>query len=190
MLKNGPQFPAAARAAWPPGRGRYAALACCLLAIVWLGGCVPKRQASAVAFPPPDLACPSSQVNIGKLDDPAHVFCSRAPSFTTVTVTATAYLATRGKRKRPSRGAWGDVLDPGANIVAVSADLDAMGLTRGAKLRIEGLPGEFTVLDRMHPRLTRTIDVFFGHDREAARHWGRRTLTISFEEKPQDPAAP
>jgi len=152
-------------------------LAACLLAAVF--GCAPMRQGSATAEPAP--FCPPAGVKIGGLDDPSHVFCSRAPEFNTLTVTATAYLARLGKRKRPTRGAWGDVLDPEAKTVAVSSDLVDMGLTRGARLRIEGLDGEFTVLDTMHPRLEKTIDIFFGHDRKAALQWGRRTLTISWE---------
>lgn len=153
------------------------ALAVCLLTAVV--GCAPARQGSATAEPA--SFCPPDAVKIGGLDDPSNVFCRRPPEFNTVTVTATAYVAGRGKRKRPARGAWGDVLDPKAKTVAVSSDLMEMGLTRGAKLRINGMEGEFTVLDTMHPRKEKTIDIFFGQDRKAALQWGRRTLTISWE---------
>lgn len=153
------------------------ALAACLLAAAF--GCAPARQGSAVVQPPPSR--PADAVKIGGLDDPASMFCRRAPESNTVTVTATAYVAGRGKRKRPARGAWGDVLDPKEKTVAVSSDLLEMGLTRGARLRIEGMEGEFTVLDTTHPRLEKTIDIFFGQDRRAALQWGRRTLTISWE---------
>lgn len=146
-----------------------------------LFGCVPTRQAVATAALPVAKSCPPPGVMIGKLDDPAQAFCQRAPVFNTLTVTATAYLARSAKRKRPTRGAWGDALDPDARVVAVSADLVELGLTRGARLRIEGLEGEFVVMDRMHARVKKTIDIFFGHDQKAARHWGRRSLTISWQ---------
>ena len=52
---------------------------------------------------------------------------------------------------------------------AVSEDLLSLGLQPGTKVRIEGLRGRYRVADRTHSRLERTIDIYMGTDREAAR---------------------
>lgn len=78
----------------------------------------------------------------------------------------------------PRVAAWGDRLEPGTRAVAVSRDLLRMGLRRGDTIRIEGLPGEYRVLDKMSRRWRRRIDVYMGLDREAARAFGRREVTI------------
>ncbi len=97
----------------------------------------------------------------------------------TLVVTATAYNSlpeqTQGD---PTRGAWGDELVPGMKAIAVSSDLEELGLTRGVRVRIEGLPGTYTVLDRMPRRWTRKIDIYMGRDVAAARAWGRRRVKI------------
>jgi 3D (Asp-Asp-Asp) domain-containing protein len=56
-----------------------------------------------------------------------------------------------------------------------------MGLTPGRTLRIEGLDGEWRVLDRMPDRWTRRIDLFMDTDAEAARAWGERRVRVSWE---------
>jgi 3D (Asp-Asp-Asp) domain-containing protein len=56
-----------------------------------------------------------------------------------------------------------------------------MGLTPGRTLRIEGLEGEWRVLDRMPDRWTRRIDVFMDTDVEAARAWGERRVRVTWE---------
>jgi 3D (Asp-Asp-Asp) domain-containing protein len=53
-----------------------------------------------------------------------------------------------------------------------------MGLRRGTRVRIEGLEGEYRVLDKMARRWKRKIDVYMGSDVEAARDWGVRKVTI------------
>lgn len=94
-------------------------------------------------------------------------------------VTATAFNSTRGQTDAsPTLTAYGITLRPGMRIVAVSRDLEALGLTRGKKLRIEGLDGEWEVADRMDDRWTRKIDVYFGDDVAAARRWGKRRVVI------------
>ena len=94
-------------------------------------------------------------------------------------VTATAYNSVRGQTDRdPAITAYGIVLRPGMRIVAVSRDLEKMGLRQGARLTISGLEGEWTVGDRMHSRWTRRIDVYMGLDAEAARAWGKRRVRI------------
>ena len=97
-------------------------------------------------------------------------------------VTATAYNSLVGQTEDdPSIAAWGDRLVPGMNAVAVSADLESLGMKRGAKLRIEGLPGEYLVLDRMPPQWERRIDIYMGEDVPAAKHWGRRSVRIYWQ---------
>ena len=94
-------------------------------------------------------------------------------------VTATAYNSlpdqTRGD---PSLAAWGDRLEPGMKAIAVSRDLIALGLTHDTRVCIEGLPGEYRVLDKMAKRWERKIDIYMGVDVQAAREWGRRPVRI------------
>src|SRR5262245_27248553 len=85
-----------------------------------------------------------------------------------VIVTATAYNTTRGQTdKSPEHGAWGDRLHPGMRAIAVSADLHALGLVRGTRVQIEGLRGEYRVLDRMPRRWHRRIDILMADARSA-----------------------
>lgn len=96
-------------------------------------------------------------------------------------VTATAYNAVSGQTDRtPAVGAWGDELRPGMRAIAVSQDLLALGLVRGSRVRIEGLGGEYRVLDTMPRRWQRRIDIFMGQDRRSARSWGKRTVRIQW----------
>lgn len=96
-------------------------------------------------------------------------------------VTATAFNSLRGQtRDDPSIGAWGDRLVPGMKAIAVSRDLLRLGLTHRSAVRIEGLPGEYLVLDKMARRWTKRIDIYMGEDRKAARKWGRRKVRISW----------
>jgi 3D (Asp-Asp-Asp) domain-containing protein len=101
------------------------------------------------------------------------------PAERSLVVTATAYNSLRSQTDgNPSLGAWGDRLQPGMRVVAVSRDLLALGLGRGTKLRIEGLPGEYTVLDKTASRWRKRIDIYMGVDVQAARQWGRRQVRI------------
>lgn len=98
-------------------------------------------------------------------------------------VTATAFNSLRGQtRGDPTIGAWGDRLEPGMRAIAVSRDLIALGLTRGTAVRIEGLPGEYVVLDKMARRWKAKIDIYMGRDVKAARKWGRRRVRIRWTE--------
>jgi len=107
----------------------------------------------------------------------------------TLLVTATAFnsLLKQGQGD-PNVGAWGDRITPGMNAIAVSADLLSLGLSRGTKVRIDGLPNEYVVLDRMPPKWEKRIDIYMGNDVKAARSWGRREVkiywTVSEEPKP------
>jgi 3D (Asp-Asp-Asp) domain-containing protein len=104
-----------------------------------------------------------------------------------VAVTATAYnsLSSQGVGKG-QHGAWGDRLAPGMNAIAVSHDLLALGLARGSVVRIEGLPGEFVVLDRLPRRWHRRIDIYMGRDVRAARRWGQRMVEIRWDQNVGD----
>lgn len=94
-------------------------------------------------------------------------------------VTATAYTSSPGEGQGdPNVGAWGDRIEPGVRALAVSRDLLELGLTRGTRVWIEGLPGTWVVLDKMHRRWRRKIDIYMGTARERAREWGRRPVTI------------
>jgi len=100
-------------------------------------------------------------------------------------VTATAYnsVAEQGQGD-PRVGAWGDRIRPGVNAIAVSPDLLAFGMKRGTKVRIQGFSAEYVVLDRMPRKWKRRIDIFMGHDVEAARSWGKREVTIYWRDIP------
>ena len=98
-------------------------------------------------------------------------------------VTATAYNSLPGQGVGdPSLAAWGDVLKPGMQAIAVSRDLLELGLGHRSRVRIEGLPGEYEVLDKLAKRWKRRIDIYMGEDVEAARQWGKREVTIRWRE--------
>lgn len=94
-------------------------------------------------------------------------------------VTATAYNSLPGQtRNDPSLTAWGEKLAPGMKAIAVSRDLIALGLTNGVKVKIDGLSGTFTVMDKLHRRWKKRIDIYMGIDVKAAKQWGKREVTI------------
>ena len=95
-------------------------------------------------------------------------------------VTATAYNSVESQtNKQPRLAAWGDLLAPGMQVIAVSRDLlKVHGLSRGSIVRIDGLAGHFVVLDKMNRRWRRRIDVYMGSDVQGARAFGRRSVTI------------
>lgn len=99
-----------------------------------------------------------------------------------MTVTATAYNSVKGQTDDdPWMAAWNNKLRPGDKIIAVSRDLEKHGLTNGTKVRIEGLPGTYTVRDRMNKRFTNRIDVWMEKDIKKARKWGKKKLKIVFK---------
>jgi 3D (Asp-Asp-Asp) domain-containing protein len=100
----------------------------------------------------------------------------------TLAVLATAYNTTRAQTDaRPNRGAWGDRIEPGMKVIAVSPDLVKQGLKRGTKVSIDGVAGEWTVLDRTPSRYKQRIDLYMGVDIAAARQWGRKRVTIRWQ---------
>lgn len=97
----------------------------------------------------------------------------------TLQVVATAYTAHPDQTDdTPRICAWGDEVRP--KTIAVSRDLERLGLTRGKIVFVEGL-GRFTVLDRMHERKRKQIDIFMENHREA-REFGVQRLTIRWQE--------
>jgi 3D (Asp-Asp-Asp) domain-containing protein len=96
-------------------------------------------------------------------------------------VTATAYNSLSEQTDaEPHLAAWGDPLAPGMKVIAVSRDLIPVGLDRRTPVKIEGFPGVYLVLDKMHKRWEKRIDIYMGHDIEAARAWGKRQVEISW----------
>jgi len=95
-------------------------------------------------------------------------------------VTATAFTS-HGKQTdaTPFLAAWNNRLRPGMKVIAVSRDLiKRYGMRNGTKVRIAGLPGYYTVRDKMHKRFQRRIDIYTGLDRRKALRWGRRSVVI------------
>ena len=111
-----------------------------------------------------------------------------APKTHSLLVTATAYNSVRGQTQGdPTEAAWGDRLSPGMKVIAVSRDLLEMGLGRGTRVKIDGLEGEYVVLDKMSRRWTRRIDLYMGVDVKAARRWGKREVRIHWTPPPAAP---
>ncbi|MCF8303101.1 MAG: 3D domain-containing protein [Bacteroidales bacterium] len=100
----------------------------------------------------------------------------------TLTVTATAYntLPRQTNRYHSLVGAWGDSLKPGMKVIAVSRDLIKKGLHRGQKVKIKGLKGKYTVMDKMNKRWAKRIDIYMGNDKEKALEWGKKKVEITW----------
>jgi 3D (Asp-Asp-Asp) domain-containing protein len=107
------------------------------------------------------------------------VACVTLASERSLEVTATAYNSLPGQTTgQPDLTAWGDRLEPGMKVIAVSRDLIELGLIHGVEVGIEGLPGKYVVLDKMGKRWSRRIDIYMGEDLQRALRWGRRNVTI------------
>jgi 3D (Asp-Asp-Asp) domain-containing protein len=99
----------------------------------------------------------------------------------TLSLTATAYNSVPAQtNSEPNIAAWGDSLTPGMKVIAVSRDLLEIGLTRGAEVEIDGVPGTYRVLDKMGRRWEKRIDIYMGDDIQAAREWGVRKVRIRY----------
>jgi 3D (Asp-Asp-Asp) domain-containing protein len=103
----------------------------------------------------------------------------------TLEVTATAYNSVESQTKKGNIGlaAWGDTLVPGEKAIAVSRDLIKMGLSHNDSVKIEGLEGNYIVKDKMNKRWEKKIDVYMGLDEEAAKEWGKKSVTIQYHEE-------
>jgi LysM repeat protein len=97
-------------------------------------------------------------------------------------VTATAYSSHHGQTdKTPFLAAWNNRIRPGMKIIAVSRDmLTRYGLRNGSKVRIGGLPGFYTVRDKMNKRYRKRIDIYMGTNRRRALRWGRRSVMLYY----------
>lgn len=85
-------------------------------------------------------------------------------------VKASAYTSSVDETdSTPNIGAWGDTLKPGMKSIAVSRDLLDMGLNHNQEVRIEGFEGTYRVLDKMHKRWNKKIDIYMGNDVEKAK---------------------
>jgi 3D (Asp-Asp-Asp) domain-containing protein len=99
-------------------------------------------------------------------------------------VTATAYTSSvRETDSTPFLAAWGNTLKPGMKSIAVSRDLLELGLTNNTKVKIKGLEGHYLVLVKMNKRWEKKIDIYMGTDVKKAREWGKKTVTIYWEEE-------
>lgn len=97
-------------------------------------------------------------------------------------VTATAYTSNASETdSTPNLTAWGDTLKPGMKAIAVSRDLIKIGLTHKTRVTIEGFKGEYIVLDKMHRRWTKKIDIYMGVDQKKALKWGKRKVIIRWQ---------
>ena len=105
----------------------------------------------------------------------------------TLEVTATAYnsLPSQTEENDPTTTAWGEELKPGMKGIAVSRDLIPLGLTHNTRVKIEGLPGTYRVVDKMNQRWQKRIDIYMGNDVEAAKEWGKKKVTISWKVEPE-----
>lgn len=94
-------------------------------------------------------------------------------------VTATAYTSQRRQTdSTPYLAAWSNRLVPGVKSIAISRDLLELGIGNGTALKIGGLPGTYTVLDKMNKRWQRRIDIYMGNDLKRAKAWGSKEVII------------
>lgn len=110
--------------------------------------------------------------------------CAAGPEHS-LEVLATAYSSHEEQTdEHPFLAAWGDSLEPGMRAIAVSRDLVALGLSHNTRVRIDGLPGEYLVLDKMAKRWRKRIDIYMGEDIGAAKGWGVRRVRIHWRAAP------
>lgn len=100
----------------------------------------------------------------------------------TLVVTASAYnsLSYQTGPGDPNITAWGDTLEPGMKVIAVSRDLIKRGLDYNTPVKIEGFDGIFVVKDKMHHRWSNKIDIYMGKDVQKAKKWGRKKVEILY----------
>jgi 3D (Asp-Asp-Asp) domain-containing protein len=98
-----------------------------------------------------------------------------------IKVTATAYNSLKNQTdSNPHITAYGDSLKPGMKYIAVSNDLIRKGLKHDTPVKINGLEGVYFVKDKMHGRWKNRIDIYMGIDVKAAKHWGRKKVSIHY----------
>lgn len=111
------------------------------------------------------------------------LFISSCTETRTMNVTATAYNSVEAQTKKGDSltTAWGETLEPGTKVIAVSRDLIQEGLDYDTKVKIEGLEGTYRVVDKMNKRWEKRIDIYMGDQIEEAREWGKQEVTITWE---------
>lgn len=103
------------------------------------------------------LKTPTSKINIKE------VVISETLMSKTKDIIITAYNSVPSQTdSTPTICAWGDRIKPG--VIAISRDLEKLGLTRNKKVLIEisGRINEYVVLDRTNKRLKNRVDIYFG----------------------------
>jgi 3D (Asp-Asp-Asp) domain-containing protein len=102
-----------------------------------------------------------------------------------LTVTASAFNSTRAQTGsgNPNVTAWGDTIEPGMKILAVSRDLIAKGLEHNTEVIIEGIEGVFVVKDKMHYRWKNKIDIYMGENIKKAKSFGRKKVKIFYKSR-------
>lgn len=104
-----------------------------------------------------------------------------------IRVTATAYNSVVEQCDAdPWIAAWNDRLVPGMKIIAISRNLERLGLTRGVRVYIEELDEWFVVMDRMNRRWKDRIDIWMEEDISSARRFGKKHLTIVWNESEKE----
>ena len=102
-------------------------------------------------------------------------------------VTSSAYTSCKRETdSTPYLAAWNNRLKPGVKSIAVSRDLLKLGLKNGSYVTIDGLKGKYKVLDKMHKRWTKKIDIYMGCNLKRARRWGKRKVTIRWAKSPSE----
>ncbi|MFW6019307.1 MAG: 3D domain-containing protein [Bacteroidales bacterium] len=114
--------------------------------------------------------------------------CRDEPETKTMEVHASAYNSHPAQTSyyNPSVAAWGDTLKPGMKAIAVSRDLLDSGLTYKQQVKISGLEGKYTVLDKMNYRWKKRIDIYMGNNRDSAIDWGIKTVEITWNVSPDN----
>ena len=108
-----------------------------------------------------------------------------APGGEVLEATVSSYSAQDAGGVR--QGAWGDELRPGMKALAVSERLVARGLVHRTEVRVEGLPGSYTVLDRLPPGSGIDAAVYVGAPTPASRAWGTRRAKLYWEAPEEAP---
>lgn len=138
-----------------------------------------SRQYPKSASPDIALDDPAPKSSGDQVDDKRNP-ATKKPTKVTRIVRVTAYNAVPEQTdSTPEICAWGDRVRPG--IIAISRDLEAIGLTRGKEVHIEG-HGKVVVLDRMHYRKRNQIDILMT-SYEDAIEFGVQERVISWVEE-------
>ena len=129
---------------------------------------MPGTMATTVLIPPRRRTHRRVAWFIGLVMTALPSACAATPEHS-LDVVASAYTSAVAETNgEPFVAAWGDSLEPGMRVIAVSRDLLELGLSRGVRVRIDGLPGEYVVLDKMAKRWSKKIDIYMGEDVGAA----------------------